>query len=603
MKIAVFGTMWNEEVMRYYYRGFNRWAQETKGIVDVFVCYGRTDMDNPFNVGEYAIFDYPVLTNYDGAIIIGSNINVTQMREKLRKRIRKVGLPCVVIDYDIDGCSRIYIDQQDYIRQLVCHLAKEHDVKKISYIGGLSSNVESHLRLEGFYAGMKECNLEVREDWVFEESFRFDEGYDVVCDLLKNRDDFPEAFVCANDDMAAGVCEALQEAGIELGTECRVTGFDGYFLGENYAPSLTTVRRPRESMAYHACQMLAENSGIKVRKEDATLIFGKSCGCGSAYHNYNNDLEFRREIFNIFNHRDILSTMMANMEERMIAGKFLSDMFESIKKPFDRMGTEYCRIMLQPDLEKEMSAEYNSYRKCVKEYMLVQNDGQDRSDIQGHAYMYAPIHFLDHLYGICIFRDIPYLMVNKELYNFTKSIGYSIENIVQKKEYSIVNDQLESLYETDYLTGAYNRHGFAKYADEMLRSCRMKGKELQIFFFDIDGLKKINDKYGHEAGDVVIRVIGNASCQVADDKTKVFRYGGDEFLVLREGESEPDELISRVEKEIEAKRRVMNLPYEVGASMGCVIAKPGEQKTLEEYVKEADHIMYQIKQERHQKRD
>ena len=190
-------------------------------------------------------------------------------------------------------------------------------------------------------------------------------------------------------------------------------------------------------------------------------------------------------------------------------------------------------------------------------------------------------------------------MNNKELYNFTKSIGFSLENMVQKNKYALVNDKLEDLYETDYLTGVYNRHGFAKYAEEMLAECRREGVEMQVIFVDIDGLKKINDQYGHEAGDVVIRTVGHSVSEVADERTKVFRYGGDEFLVLHKGEGEFPLFCKHVKRVIDEKREAMHLPYPVSASAGCVIDIPGEMKTLEEYVKEADHVMYGIKQERH----
>ena len=132
-----------------------------------------------------------------------------------------------------------------------------------------------------------------------------------------------------------------------------------------------------------------------------------------------------------------------------------------------------------------------------------------------------------------------------------------------------------------------------------MQHCRCQGLELQVIFVDIDGLKKINDQYGHEAGDVVIQIVGHSVSQVADERTKVFRYGGDEFLVLHEGDGEFDIFCKKVKEVIAEKRAAMNLPYQVSASAGCVIAIPGEQKSLDEYVKEADHIMYGIKQERH----
>lgn len=596
MRLAVFGTMWNEEVMMYYYRGFNQWAQETSGIVDLFVCHGRTNLENSFNVGEYAIFDLPDLSGYDGVVMIASNINQEEVREHLVQRVRQANIPCVVVDYEIEGFSRIYIDQENCIRQMVHHLCASHHIKNAAYLGGLSSNVEGTARMNGFLQGMKECGLPVREDWIFERRFRYNDGLDVVCELLQRKEEFPDAIVCANDDMAAGACEALDEAGIEVGKECLVTGFDQYFLGENYAPSITTVRRPRESIAYHACQMIQNYTEPYALKEQANLSFGQTCGCGVPF--CKNDIAFRKHVFGTFNNRDIFSAMLAHMEEGMIAGDSIDDIVESMEKFFCRFQKGRCRIVLHPDVESRPNATYHSYRTCTKEYFLWQNENE-KDNIEGHAYVYAPIHFLEHLYGYCVFRDIPQFLNNKELYNFTKSIGFSLENMVQKNKYALVNDKLEDLYETDYLTGVYNRHGFAKYAEEMLAECRREGVEMQVIFVDIDGLKKINDQYGHEAGDVVIRTVGHSVSEVADERTKVFRYGGDEFLVLHKGEGEFPLFCKHVKRVIDEKREAMHLPYPVSASAGCVIAIPGEMKTLEEYVKEADHVMYGIKQERH----
>ena len=597
MRIAAFGTMWNEEVMMYYYRGLNNWARERGSIVDLFVCYGRTNIENPFNVGEYAIYEFPDLSEYDGVIMIASNINQESVRQQLISRIRDAKVPCVVLDYEVEGFSRIYIDQECYINQLVHHLVEKHHAQNLCYIGGLSSNVEGNARLEGFRSGMEECGLSIRKDWIFEKKFRYNDGYDVVMELLKHREDFPDGIVCANDDMAVGACEALQDSGLEVGKDCMVTGFDQYFMGENYAPSITTVRRPRESIAYHACQMLENYSGVTSRMEQANIYYGQTCGCGVPY--CKNDVAFRRHVFETFNNRDLFSAMLAHMEESMIAGDGIEEIVQSMEKVFSRFQEGRCRIMLQKDVENGVSSATDSYRTCDTQFMLWQGDDFDPDVVEGHAYIYAPIHFLDHLYGYCVFRDIPQFLNNKELYNFTKSIGFSLENMSQKKKYAKVNDKLQSLYETDYLTNTYNRHGFAIHAQEMLNDARMNGKELQVIFIDIDGLKTINDKYGHEAGDVVIRIVGHSVGENADENTKVFRYGGDEFLVLHKGEGEFDAFSKMVEDAIENKAKMLNLPYRVGASMGCVVAVPGEQKTLESYVKEADHLMYAIKQERH----
>ena len=602
MRIAVFGTMWNEEVMTYYYQGFNRWAQDHDSIVDMFVCYGRLDITNPFNYGEYAIFRYPNLEDYDGVIMIASTINEEEVRQQLIDDIHLAGIPCVTIDSMMEGFAGIGIDQEKYIRQLVHHLVEEHGAQTLCYIGGPAASVEADARRDGFFHGMQDCHLPIRPEWMFEKTFEYNDGYEVAQALLTSGEDFPDGFVCANDDMAVGVCEALQDAGMQVGRDCMVTGFDQYYIGENYAPSLTTVRRPRASIAYNACQMLGMDYGSDRHQEQANIVFGQTCGCGNEY--CQNSVAFRRNVFRTFNNRDVFSGMLARMEESMILNESIQTMVESIRQVLSRFRQGRCNILLRPDVEHNPHCECMTYRDCTKEYpMWEYYECSDQTPVEGHCYVYAPIHFLDHLYGICIFRDIPQFMNNKELYNFTKSLGFSIENMVQKKRYTIVNNKLQGLYETDYLTGAFNRHGFAKYAHEMLHESRAKGRPLQVIFVDIDRLKHINDQYGHEAGDVVIRLVGNSAMQVADAQTKVFRYGGDEFLILRSSNEDFGVYRDRLEQTIDEKSKSMQLPYPVSASIGCVVAEQGEHRPLEEYIKDADQLMYTIKQERHSRQD
>lgn len=74
---------------------------------------------------------------------------------------------------------------------------------------------------------------------------------------------------------------------------------------------------------------------------------------------------------------------------------------------------------------------------------------------------------------------------------------------------------------------------------------------------DIDGLKKINDQYGHEAGDVAIRIVGHSATMAADENTKVFRYGGDEFLILRNGDEDFEPYQERVKEQIRERQETI----------------------------------------------
>ncbi len=604
MKIAVFCTMWNEEVIMYYYEGMNEWARKTNGVVDIFTCYGKTDLTTPNNVGEFSLYDYPDFDEYDGVILLTSNINSEEVREKLVTKIKAEGKPCVSIDYHIDGFACLYIDQKECLRQVVHHMVEKHGAKNLAYVSGLVSNVEAAIRKEGFLLGMEECNIPVREDLMFEKSFFYNDGIDVAKELLSRGEPLPDTIVCANDDMAAGICEALIDAGIEVGKEVRVTGFDMYYLGENFAPALTTIRRPRASIAYQACQMLESYDPSEVREVSAELFLGETCGCHLGEQVYTGD--FRRHVFHSTNEGDNFNNMLSAIEEDLIKGVDVKAIIHHFDEFFARKTGGHFRILINPAIES-YSEElrdtnvFHSYCACNQEYLVwnrVTPDGENR--IAGHAYVYAPIHFQDHMYAVLIFGDMNELLSNRELYNFTKSFGFALENVIQKRRYAYVNDKLESLFETDYLTQCYNRHGYAKYASQMHKQAKEEGKIFHTIFADVDGLKKINDDYGHEAGDTVIREVAEALRAVIMGKeTKVFRYGGDEFLVLAVGEYDFEAFRERFDARILQRNEEINPPYKLSASLGHFAVQPSDTRSLEECIKAADVSMYDIKQKHH----
>ncbi len=622
MKIAMYCTMWNEEVVRYYYNGVNRWAQETGNIVDVFTCYGRIGMENPFNAGAYSMYDYPDLYGYDGAILMLTNINEPSVREKIISNVKKHRLPCVVLDSQVEGFSSISIDQEYYMHELTWHLLEEHNVKKIAYIGAFSDNVESSARYKGFSTAVREAGVTVPEEWIFERHFAWNDGIDVAKILLKDRENFPEAIVCSNDNMAIGVCEALQSAGMEVGKDCLVTGFDRYYLGENYAPSLTTISRPREEFIYEACKMLENYSGVKHRKAKGSIFLGQSCGCGSKDCPNNSivsgieykclakedEREFRRDVFLRFNRDSDFDEVVSSVEEGTLFSDDVADIVDAMRPKFDSLKEGELEIHLTPDFldytEDSKRAE-DVLRGAADIHVLFSDSESMDASVRGHAYVYAPVHFMDRVFGFYIFRDMPYLLENRNLRNLCTTMGYSFEIMIQRQRYRVANNELEKLYETDNLTGTFNRHGLTKHAERMFMEARRKGTGFLVVFVDVDGLKKVNDVHGHEAGDIVIEIVGKSTMEMAPKGARVFRYGGDEFLMLSPypGEEAYQEFYDGLMQTIASKAEKLHLPYHCGASVGRAVAPSGEMHPLEYYIKQADHAMYEIKLKRHEEMD
>ena len=135
-------------------------------------------------------------------------------------------------------------------------------------------------------------------------------------------------------------------------------------------------------------------------------------------------------------------------------------------------------------------------------------------------------------------------------------------------------------------------------AEELLMVSRRYGKKLSLLMFDIDHFKKINDYFGHQAGDEVLRVLTRA-CRKRLRSTDIMgRYGGEEFLIiLRESDSED---AYRIAEEI--RRTVENLKIEfqqyeirITISIGIKTTVMGENYSIDDLIKCADTALYDAK--------
>ena len=123
-------------------------------------------------------------------------------------------------------------------------------------------------------------------------------------------------------------------------------------------------------------------------------------------------------------------------------------------------------------------------------------------------------------------------------------------------------------------------------------------------FVDINNMKKINDRYGHVFGDRAIDSVSDAIKQNIDGDNAIgIRYGGDEFLVIA-GNASDDyavkvkrSIISYIDRE---NKRGIN-PFKFSVSIGYVLTDPKSKRTVNDYVDEADRLMYEIKNEYHKK--
>jgi diguanylate cyclase (GGDEF)-like protein/PAS domain S-box-containing protein len=157
-----------------------------------------------------------------------------------------------------------------------------------------------------------------------------------------------------------------------------------------------------------------------------------------------------------------------------------------------------------------------------------------------------------------------------------------------------VQEALRSLSLHDELTGLFNRRGFITHAEQQLKLARRIDGQLLLVFADLDGLKKINDELGHQAGDDAIRDAAEVLGHSFRESDILARLGGDEFAVLATGTDghAVDVIYQRLQEYIDAHNARGTRPYRLSLSVGIIPYDPSHPVPVSELLTRADAVMY-----------
>jgi diguanylate cyclase (GGDEF)-like protein len=158
-------------------------------------------------------------------------------------------------------------------------------------------------------------------------------------------------------------------------------------------------------------------------------------------------------------------------------------------------------------------------------------------------------------------------------------------------------DEMRSLSLKDELTGLYNRRGFFELGEQYERVAARERRSLAVVFVDLDGLKPINDQFGHDAGDRAITEAGLLLKSVCRSADVVVRMGGDEFAVLAMDLDTTTfaAFRARAELALAARNARGDLPFELSFSLGAAFRATDREEPLETLLARAEAAMYSEK--------
>ncbi len=591
--------------------------------------------DNDISKSSQSVFslmDYNVPV---GIIILGETFqekdDVT-IRDITRKG-NEAGIPVVSVDKQIEGAHCVLFDYSTAFERIVRHIVEFHGCKRVDFLGGIKDNPFSDERLNVYKKVMAENGLPV-------EDFRIDYGdfWDfpaakAVNGFLAAEDTPPEAIICANDSMAITACRVLEEHGYSVPDDVMVTGFDGIEQEKYHSPRFTTAYRNTGNAAKATVELIHKLNGDNKDIPEKVMIpydvtFSQSCGCQPIeYKKVNNVL---MNLYEKLNQLDELVVGMNFMNNALTA---CSSVLEALPKIEHYIGVLYSDVIhlnfrksfLSNDIKAELDKPIKAGEKMVhvvsyeathpkiemKEFTFGDKppylDNSDNIGANNRTVMVIPLNYQEKIFGYLSIYFYADVLQYDNLYKFSMNFNHSLDTVKNKEIMLTVNSvleganhKLEFAYAHDSMTGLLNRRGF--YQKLMEKIGEFEKGYVFIASVDMDGLKYINDNFGHQEGDFAIKQIATALIKCSGEDGICARFGGDEFVSVIFSEKRDDPLLigfkDRMISEIGDINAKYNRDYKIDASLGTEVCEISEEIDLDSIMRSADEKMYESKMSR-----
>ena len=568
--------------------------------------------DDEFNKGEAAAMLYDDFSVYDGFIIYAESIYSAKIRTKLISKILDQNKPSASIDCHIPGMINVSSDNEAAMQKLSRHLISEHKIKTVNFISGPEDSFDSVTRKRVFEMEMIRAGMSIDRERCYTGDYYARSGRAAVKYFESKGLLEADAYVCANDQMALGAFYALSDRGIRVPEDTILSGYDNIFEAANHYPRVTSVNRYEERIGKTAYRNIIKClDGKQYDKNpviDSEPVYAESCGC-AAVRPVNHRLVVNQYSRNKLREARY-AEMMSELNVELTNAQSAEDICSSLKPRVPDLGGDaFCLVVGDeesegPDINVVAGVNYYNGRfgAVTKEYI---RDRHPRFDpnVGGHFYILYSLHYREKFYGLAIIRNSTMPLYSEFYRVLMMTLSSALEQVSNVQKMQKMIRTLDEMWVFDPMTHVYNRAGFFKFSEEIVREARKTEEDMYFIFLDLDGLKKVNDAYGHEMGDRMICDMADVLRKNRNKEELLMRYGGDEFVVFGKGMSEEEVArdVSRIRKAMEEVNEKSGKPYTLDASIGFHMVPFDNDKPLSALIELADQEMYKEKREKHKR--
>ncbi len=581
-------------------------ATEGTDYLPMCIAFDRSSIESrgEESIQEFlSVFEVP---NLVGFLLFGEMIRSDNINAHLIQLAQGKGLPVFMLERQYEGCVNLSLSYREGFEQMARHIVEYHGCRDLVMVAGIQGNAYSEERI-GLCRSVLEAHGSslpperiIYGDFWDEPTMRALDGYFATGGTM------PEAFICANDAMAIAVCIYLAERNIRVPAQVRVAGFDGILQGGQHEPSIATMRPDYLKMFKVMLERIGawrpeENGHTEIMPIPFELIRGESCGCEQGNSQEAIKKVGRLKMQNLTYTRHIRG--MGNFIRKTLSMNSLEKLAECLPPLFSMWHERYC-----------FSAVLDQRDPGLARPILHSVHGRF---ISGDAFRWkgALVPDFEVLYSDPSVR----IVLAQLLQNEEETLGYLVSgmdrwNLWEQERFEEqvlflssalnavtgnyrlekANKAILEMAEHDYLTGLYNRRGFLRELERRLQLTESRGLTLTLFAMDMDGLKGINDVYGHHEGDHAIRCLAQAIQEETEGRGICSRYGGDEFAfaLLAEGSFLPELEAIRSRIEAWAQRLCGSKAYRISASIGACACPVQDLTSLGQLLVESDRALY-----------
>lgn len=593
-----------------------------KADIDVFVFVNFGVFDSilsQYSEGEKSFYRLPDYSTFDGIIVYEGMMNIEGLEEEIYEHLLKnASCPVIYLTCSREGVySIIYNDRAD-MKRITEHFIHDLGLKDVCHMSGRMELYDAQERFAGYKEAMEEAGLTVNPSMVYSGEYYTFKAKETLDHFYSSRGKYPEAIVCANDYMAVSIVEELKNRGIKVPDEVRVSGYDNIIMARTSNPPITSFETDIDAIAEAIFDIIGRLSkGEKVdpvtrleakmilRKSSEPELYGEpeQVDLSSQMQNLRTDFNGLEDVYFLnsalevsFTEEEIFSSVDYYFYNTLATKAFVcltDDVYDQSKRPVEKISDYTERVTLKRIFYADEKRNYDSpeyefdLKEIIPEEYMLPNAGM---------YFVNSIHAGMKVFGYMVSIFPHGKRPNRYMQSYVGGLGRAIENFNIRNEFLDV-EEMKKAYLHDTLTGLYNRKGFESNLLVLEDRARRHGLILSVASIDMDGLKYINDTFGHSEGDIALSEFASVLLGTLEEGEIAARYGGDEFAAILIS-NDPARHI-RFEKVLEKNLNIFSKtsahPYVIHASVGVVNTAEYPGVSTNACLKRADALMYEHK--------